>query len=138
MLQELVGTTDVECLESASESENVSTSACGVDIIDEILATSNACNASSSQSPRDEQNVTEIIKCFSNQARLLSNINIFEWWDKPAESNLKRVANFAFVLHVTQASVETTFLGLRYILNDLGLGLKEDIIEAITLQLCIT
>ena len=64
MLQELVDTIDIECLDSSSESGNGSTpaSAHGVDVIDEILATSDACNVSSSQSPRDKQNVTEMIK----------------------------------------------------------------------------
>ena len=50
MLRVPVDTNDVERLYSSSKSENKSTSAsaCGVDIIDEILATSVACNASSS------------------------------------------------------------------------------------------
>ena len=79
MLQESVHTTDVECLDSSSEYENGSFLACGVDIIDEILATSNACNASSSISLRGEQNVTEMIKWFNNKARLFGNTNKFEW-----------------------------------------------------------
>ena len=58
MLLESVGTTQVKCPDSSSESENGSTPACGFDIVDEILATSDTCNASSTQSPRDEQNVT--------------------------------------------------------------------------------
>ena len=37
MLQESVDTTDVECPGSSSESENGSTPACEVDIIDEML-----------------------------------------------------------------------------------------------------
>ena len=66
MLQESVYTTDVECLDLSAGSENGSTpaSGCGVDIIDEMLVTSDACNASSSESPRDEQNVNEMIECF--------------------------------------------------------------------------
>ena len=84
MLQESVDTTDVEFLDSFSEYENGSTPACGVDIIDEILAGSDACNASSSQLPRDEVNVTEMIKCFNHP--LLRNTNIFELWDKQAKS----------------------------------------------------
>ena len=56
MLQESIDTTDVKCLDS--ESENGSIPACGVDIIDEILAISDTYNASSSQSSRDEKNVT--------------------------------------------------------------------------------
>ena len=81
-LQESVHKTEVECRGSLSETENVSTPACGVDITDEILATSDPCNASSSQSPRDKQNETEMIKRFKNQARLLKSNNRFEWWDK--------------------------------------------------------
>ena len=89
MLQESVDTADVECRHSSPESENGSTSACKVDIIDEKLATSNACNASPLQSPRNERNVTEMIKCYSNQVRLLRNTNLFKWWDKHAESDFK-------------------------------------------------
>ena len=48
MLQESVDTTDVECLDSSSESENGFTPACGVNIVDKILASLDACNASSS------------------------------------------------------------------------------------------
>ena len=61
MLHESVDTTDVECLDSSTESENGSTPLCGITIIDGILATSDAYNASLSQLPRDEQNVTEMI-----------------------------------------------------------------------------
>ena len=67
---------------------------------------SGACNASSSQSPQDERNVTDMIKYFNYQSPLLRNTNIFEWWDKQAESDLKRVANVAHALPVTQAYVE--------------------------------
>ena len=74
----------------------------------------------------DESNVTEMIKCFSNQVRLFRNTNIFEWWNKQAESDLRWVAIVALVLPVTQASVERIFSGLRYILNELRLGLKEN------------
>ena len=49
MLQESVDTNDVEYLDLSSEFENGSTPTCGVDIIDKILATSDACNASSSR-----------------------------------------------------------------------------------------
>ena len=91
-------------------------------------------------SPRDKQNVTEMIKCFNNQGHLPKKTNIFEWWDKQAESKLQPVANAAIALPVTQASVEKTFSGLRYqyILNESNLGLKEDLIEAIMFQRCNT
>ena len=121
-------------LDSSSESKNGTTPACRVDIIDEIPATSNACNASSSQSPRGEQNVTDMIEYFNNQARLLRNTNKFGWRHKQAESSLKRIVNVALALPVTQASVERTFSGLRYTLKELRLGIKENIIEAIMLQ----
>ena len=64
MRQESVDTTDVERLDSSLESENESTSEWGVNITDEILATLDTCNASSSQSPLDEQNVTEMITVY--------------------------------------------------------------------------
>ena len=54
ILQESLDTIDIECFNSFSKSEHGSTTECGVDIINQILATVNACNASSSQSPRDE------------------------------------------------------------------------------------
>ena len=114
------------------------TPTCGVDIIDKILATSDACNASSSQSLWDEQNVTEMIECFNNQARLLGNINIFEWRGKQAHYDLKRVANVALTLLASSTSVERTFSDLRCILNELRFGLKEDIIEAIMFHRCNT
>ena len=78
MLQESFDTTDIECLDLSLESESGSTPACEVDIIDEILAISEVCNASSSQSTRNEQNATEMIRCFNIQAGILRNINVFE------------------------------------------------------------
>ena len=66
-------------LDSFLKFENGCTPACEVDIIDEILAIWHACNASSSQSSWDEHNVTEMIKCFNNQARFLRSTNIFKW-----------------------------------------------------------
>ena len=74
----------------------------GFDNIDEIFSTSDACNATSPQLSRDEQNVTKMIKCSNNQPRLPKNTNIFEWWDKEAESDLRRVANVALASIVTQ------------------------------------
>ena len=59
------------------------------------------------------------------------------WWDNQAESDLKRVANVALAFPVTQASVNF-FSGLRYILIELKLGLKENKIEAIMFQRCNT
>ena len=95
-------------------------------------------NATSSSLPCDEQNVSEMIKCLSNQAHLLRNTNIFEWWYKQAESDLKRFIKIALASPVTLASVEKTFSGLIYILIELRLGFKEDIIEAVMLHRCNT
>ena len=83
-----------------------------VNIIDKIFATLDACNSSSSQSPRDEQNITEMIEWFNNQIRLLGKTKIFQWWNKQAESDLENVATAT--LPVTQASVERTFSDLWY------------------------
>ena len=85
MLQLSVDTTYVEYLDSFSESKSGFTPACGVDIFDEILATSDACNASSLQSAQNDQNVIEMIK-FRNQARLLRCTNIFEWSETSKQS----------------------------------------------------
>jgi hypothetical protein len=41
------------------------------------------------------------------------------------------VAEIACALPVTQVSVERTFSGLRYVLNDVRMRLKDDIIDAI-------
>ena len=84
MLQESFDTIDVEFPDSSSESEIGSIPSCWLNIIDEILATLDACDARSSRSPQDERNVTEMIKCFNNQAYPFKNTieYIFEWWDK--------------------------------------------------------
>ena len=72
-----------------------------------------------------------MIKCFNNQARLFRSTKRFGWWNNQAESYLKHVANVAFALPVIQASLKRTFSGLKYILNELIFGLKEDLIRAI-------
>ena len=79
MLQDSVDTTDVECLDSSLDSKNGSITACGVEIVDEIITTSDGCNANLSQSPWVEQNETEMVKYFNNQTSLLKSTNIFEW-----------------------------------------------------------
>jgi len=137
VLQESAGSPDM--IEISSESGNES-NASGGDIIEEILASSDACSANTSQSSstRHEQNVIEMINSFKNQARLRKDADVFEWWKNQAESDLKQVAAVALALPVTQASVERTFSGLRYILHELRLGLKEDIIEAIMFLRCNT
>ena len=68
--------TDIKCLGSSPESENGSILACGVDIIDEKLATLDAGNASSSQSPRDEKNVTEMLNTLSALRRRSTSLDI--------------------------------------------------------------
>ena len=79
MLPESIDITDVEYLDSSSESQNEITPAAEINIFDEMLANLDTCNASLSQSPREKQNVTTIIKCFNNQARFLMKPNVFEW-----------------------------------------------------------
>ena len=124
MLRGLVDDTpDIEFLDSSSESESGSTPTRGIDIIEEILVTSNAHNAKSSTLPPNERNVRQMVQRFNNQARLPRSTNVFEWWDKQSDSELKQVANVAIALLVTQASFERTFSGLRYILDVLRLGL---------------
>ena len=117
---------------SSSESENGLT--CDDDIIKEILATSDACSAS--ESSREGKEVEDMVKLFDNHNRLQKNTNVFDWWNKQPDSNFKSIANIALALPVTQASVERTFSGLRYILHELRLGLKEDVMEAITFLRC--
>ena len=46
------------------------------------------------------------------------------------------LANVALVLPVTQVSVERTFSGLRYILDELRLFLKDNVIDSIMLLRC--
>ena len=55
-----------------------------------------------------------------------------------AVSDLIRLGNVTLSLPVTQASIERTSSGLRYILNEFKHGLKEDIILAIMFQHCNT
>ena len=97
--------TNLGCLNSSSELENGFAPACRVDI-DETYTTLDACNASSSQ---DEQNVTEIIKGYNNQASLLRNTNTSEWWGKQAESNLKHVANIVLAYQLLKPALKELF-----------------------------
>lgn len=85
-----------------------------------------------------ESDVAEHIKMFAKASRINKKECIFQWWHNQQDSALKSLAEVAVALPVTQASVERTFSGLRYILNDLRLGLKEDIVDAVMLLRCNT
>ena len=82
--------------------------------------------------------MAEHLQMFGKASRISKNECIFQWWHYQPESSIKKLAEVAIALPVTQASVERTFSGLRYILNDLRLGMKEDIVDAIMLLRCNT
>ena len=82
--------------------------------------------------------MAEHLKMFAKASRISKSESIFQWWHCQQERLIKKFAEAAIALHVTQASVEHTFSGLRYILNDLGLELNKDIVNAIMLLRCNT
>lgn len=89
----------------------------------------------------DTMRLTEVRKAleyFNNCTRLERSKNVFNWWHKNPHRDLKTLAEVALALPVTQVSVERTFSGLRYILDELRLGLKDDVIDAIMFLRCNT
>ncbi|XP_064115089.1 uncharacterized protein LOC135221196 [Macrobrachium nipponense] len=122
---------------TSGDSDGEGDSALGsVDIVEQLLRVSDVSRATDTASKESE--VAEHIKMFAKASRISKNECIFQWWHYQQESALKNLAEVAVALPVTQASVERTFSGLRYILNDLRLGLKEDIVDAVMLLRCNT
>ena len=108
--QESAGTADPETITMSSSELDKENTREG----DILLKRCLRATASSSQSPRGDKEIVEAIKQFNNHTRFPRKTdNIFEWWNKQPESDLKRITNIALALTVTQASVERTFSGLR-------------------------
>ena len=82
--------------------------------------------------------IVESIDSFDNTVRLEKRANVLTWWSLHPNKYLKSLAEVALALPVTQASVERTFSGLRYIMDELRLWMKDDVIDAIMLLRCNT
>ena len=112
------------------------------DIIDQILsAADNNRKRESEVVDYDALRLTEIkqtLRHFNNCTRIEKSEDIFMWWNKHQHQDMKAIAEVALALPVTQVSVERTFSGLRYILDELRLGMKDDIIDAIMFLKCNT
>ena len=95
-----------------------------VDIVEHLLRFSDANKAADTANKESE--VAEHLKMFAKASCISKSECIFQWWHYQQESVIKKLAEVAIALPVTQA------------LNDLRLGLKEDIIDAIMLLRCNT
>ena len=65
-------------------------------------------------------------------------MNTFGFWAEHHNKELRELYLTALVLPVTSVSVERTFSGLKFILNDLRMSMKPDIIDAIMVLRCNT
>ena len=112
------------------------------DIIDQILsAADNNRKREREVVDYDALRLAEIkqtLRHFNNCTRIEKSEDILKWWDKHPHQDMKAIAEVALALPVTQVSVERTFSGLRYILDELRLGMKDDIIDAIMFLRCNT
>ncbi|KAK4322776.1 hypothetical protein Pmani_006444 [Petrolisthes manimaculis] len=110
-----------------------------IDVIDQLLIASDKNNEEGGERVRTvRDDIRQAVKNFDNCKRVDRNEEIFKWWQYHPHQNLKRLAEVAMALPVSQVSVERTFSGLRYILDELRLGLKEDIVESIMFLRCNT
>lgn len=89
-------------------------------------------------SEEEKTNIENSLIEFNKFPRVNRKEDIIQWWSKHASEDLKMLANVALALPVTQVSVERTFSGLRYILDELRLSLKDDVIDSIMLLRCNT
>jgi len=90
-----------------------------VDIVEHLLRVSDANKAADAANKESE--VAEHLKMFAKASRISKSECIFQCWHYQQESILKKLAEVAIALPVTQASVER---------------LKEDIVDAIILLRC--
>lgn len=110
-----------------------------MDVIDQLLIASDKNNEECGERDRtDMDGIRQAVNNFDNCKRVDRNEDIFRWWQCHPHQDLKRLAEVALALPVSQVSVERTFSGLRYIPDELRLGLKEDIIESIMFLRCNT
>lgn len=127
-------------LEDKNEGDNQKESEGTSDITDQILsAASSSRKRESEKMDNDALRLTEVkqtLAHFNNVPRFERTGDIFKWWQKHPHQDVRLLAEVALSLPVTQVSVERTFSGLRYILDDLRLGMKDDVIDAIMFLRC--
>ena len=85
-----------------------------------------------------QQDTAEAIKAFANTPRVSKDTDVFQWWQRHHHKQLRQVAETTVSLPVSQASVERTFSGLRYILSEHRLRLSEDVVDAVMTLRCNT
>lgn len=105
-------------------------------IIDSLLKQSDSTAQSRAATNMSEASLA--VESFDNTQRVDRNENVLHWWHCHPHSDLRKLAEVVLALPVTQASVERTFSGLHYILNEKRSCLKADIIYAIMVLRCNT
>ena len=70
-----------------------------------------------------------MLKDIPNYQRLDKESDIFKFWAVHQNKELAELCLTVLALPTTQVSVERTFSGLKYIMNDLRMNLKADIID---------
>lgn len=83
-------------------------------------------------------NMANDIRAMIHHPRLKHKTDIFLHWATQSNTELGLLCNTAVALPVTSVSVERTFSGLKFILNDLRMSMKPDIIDAIMVLRCNT
>ena len=86
----------------------------------------------------ENESIFDVISDFGKKNRLQKDVNILLWWSQNGPPELQDVALTILALPVTQVSVDRTFSGLKYILDDLRMKLKNDIIDAVMILRCNT
>lgn len=85
-------------------------------IIDNLLHQSD--NSARSKAATNMHEGSLVVESFDNTPRVGRSENIFHWWPCQPHSELRKIAEVAVGLPVTQASVERTFSGLRCIYSE--------------------
>ena len=87
---------------------------------------------------RKDCSVNEVLDEISKINRLSKDADILAWWRQDGPRELLEVAYVILALPVSQVSVERTFSGLRYIMDDLRMRLNDKSIDAIMILRCNT
>ena len=66
-----------------------------------------------------------------HHGRVKRSTDMYKFWNSHANTELATLCLTVLSLPTTQVSVERTFSGLKYIVNNLRFRMKEDIIDAI-------
>lgn len=80
---------------------------------------------------RQSSTILTDITALQYQKRLDKKTDVYKYWNQHPNKDLGSLCNTVISLPVTQVSVERTFSGLNYILNDLRFKMKDDIIDSI-------